>query len=441
MTLDLRLDDEELSGCVACGLCLPHCPTFRVTGEEGLSPRGRIDAMRGVQWRGAEVDDDFVRFMETCVQCRGCEPACPSGVPFGHLMETTRHALAEEHHTAPRRLRAGLAVLGRHRLLRVGSTLLAVAQRLHLVPKRMGLPQLPLRQGPAIRATATMAESRRSGADVPVRHGGRSSALAGRIKLHRSRRSEADVPVRHGGRSSALAGRIESVWLFTGCVMDAWMRSTHRATAALLGAVGSTYAVPGSGGACCGALHAHAGLVGEASELARRVIASMPGEAPIVVNSAGCGAAMKDYGRLLGTDEGAAFAARVVDVHEYLAVRLDRLPAPRRPVPPVIVQDPCHLRHVQRAHEHVRTVLRHVTVIAELDDDGLCCGAGGAYSVLEPELSSAIRERKLGAIAAATERSGATVVASANPGCVMHLAAAGVNARHPVDLVAEAVLP
>ena len=117
--------------------------------------------MRGVQWRGAEVDDDFVRFMETCVQCRGCEPACPSGVPFGHLMEMMWHALAEEHHTAPWRLRAGLAVLGRHRLLRVGSTLLAVAQRLHLVPKRMGLPQLPLRQGPAIRATATMAESRR----------------------------------------------------------------------------------------------------------------------------------------------------------------------------------------------------------------------------------------------------------------------------------------
>ena len=113
--------------------------------------------------------------------------------------------------------------------------------------------------------------------------------------------------------------------------MDAWMRSTHRATAALLGAVGSTYAVPGSGGACCGALHAHAGLVDEASELARRVIASMPGDAPVVVNSAGCGAAMKDYGHLLGTDEGAEFAARVVDVHEYLAARLDRLPAPRRP--------------------------------------------------------------------------------------------------------------
>ena len=386
-TLDLRLADEELSTCVACGLCLPHCPTFRATGEEGLSPRGRIDAMRAVQWRGAEVDDEFVRFMETCVQCRGCEPACPSGVPFGHLMEGTRHALAEQHRTAPRRLRVGLAVLGRHRLLRAGSALLAVAQRLHLMPKRIGLPRLALRQGRSLTPTGN------------------------------------------------------DTWLFTGCVMDVWMRSTHRATGALLGAVGTTYAVPGSGSACCGALHAHAGLVDEASELARRVIASMPGEAPVVVNSAGCGAAMKEYGRLLHTAEAAAFAARVVDVHEYLAARLDRLPAPRRRLPPVIVQDPCHLRHVQRAHEPVRAVLRHVAVVAELDDDGLCCGAGGAYSALQPELASAIRQRKLAAISAATARSGATVVASANPGCVMHLAAAGVDARHTIDLVAEAVLP
>ena len=127
---------------MACGLCLPHCPTFRVTGEEALSPRGRIDAMRAVQWRDAPVDDDFVRFMETCIQCRGCEPACPSGVPFGHLMEGTREALADAHRTAPRWLRAGFAVLGRHRALLAGSTLLAVAQRLRLVPEagRAGPP-------------------------------------------------------------------------------------------------------------------------------------------------------------------------------------------------------------------------------------------------------------------------------------------------------------
>ncbi|MFZ1488310.1 MAG: (Fe-S)-binding protein, partial [Ilumatobacteraceae bacterium] len=95
--LRLHLTDAELASCVSCGLCLPHCPTFRATGEEALSPRGRIAAMRAVQWEGAPADDDFLRFVETCVQCRGCEPACPSGVQFGRLMEGTRAALATDH--------------------------------------------------------------------------------------------------------------------------------------------------------------------------------------------------------------------------------------------------------------------------------------------------------------------------------------------------------
>ncbi len=147
----------------------------------------------------------------------------------------------------------------------------------------------------------------------------------------------------------------------------------------------------------------------------RRVMASMPGDAPIVVNSAGCGAALKAYDHLLGTAEAAAFSARVLDVHEWLAPRLDRLVVDRRRGS-VIVQDPCHLRHVQRAHLPVRQVLARVADVVELDDDGLCCGAGGAYSALQPELAGSIRERKLDAIRRATRRSGATVVASANPG-------------------------
>ncbi|MBA3289413.1 MAG: (Fe-S)-binding protein [Acidimicrobiia bacterium] len=383
--LDLRLDDDELSTCVACGLCLPHCPTFRATGEEALSPRGRIDAMRGVQWRGADADDDFVRFMETCVQCRGCEPACPSGVPFGRLMEGTRSALVDQDRSAPRWLRAALGVLGRHRLLLVGSRALALAQRLRLVPRRLGLGRLPLRQGRRVRATGT------------------------------------------------------GVWLFTGCVMDAWLRETHRATATVVAATGTTYAVPDAGGACCGALHTHAGLLPAARRLAARVIRSMPGNAAILVNSAGCGAAMKDYGHLLGTTEAAAFAARVVDVHEWLAPRLDTLPAPDRRLGPVIVQDPCHLRHVQKAHLPVRAVLGHVADVVELDDDGLCCGAGGAFSALQPELATQVRDRKLAAIAFAAATTGATIVASANPGCAMHLRAAGLDVRHPLDLVAAAI--
>lgn len=376
--MKLGLDDDELSSCVACGLCLPHCPTFRVTGDETRSPRGRIAAMRAVERDGAPIDDAFRRVIDECVQCRGCEPACPSGVPFGHLMESTRAALAESTAYVPTWKRASYRLLGRQRLLLVLSTLLAVAQRLGLVPGRLGVPRLPLRR-PRLTPTG------------------------------------------------------DDVWLFTGCVMDAWLRRIHVATVAVLGAAGVGVRLPSQGG-CCGALHVHAGLAGDARSLAARVMASMPGDAPIVVNSAGCGAALKDYRRLLGTQEAAAFSARVHDVHEWLAPKLAVAASHRLPYI-VAVQDPCHLRHVQKAHAAVRMVLAPFVDVVELDDEGLCCGAGGAYAVEEPELAGAIRDRKVEAIA----RSGARVVASANPGCALHLSAAGVDVRHPLEIVAEAL--
>ena len=165
-------------------------------------------------------------------------------------------------------------------------------------------------------------------------------------------------------------------------------------------------------------------------------MASMPGDAPVLVDSAGCGAALKDYGHLLGTPEAEAFASRVLDVHEWLASRMDRLPPATRRLPyRIAVQDPCHLRHVQRAHQHVRTVLAPYADVVELDDDGLCCGAGGAYAVTHPEMAAELRERKVQAI----RRTGAPVVASANPGCILHLQAAGLDVRHPFELIAEAI--
>ncbi|MFZ9627763.1 MAG: (Fe-S)-binding protein [Ilumatobacteraceae bacterium] len=376
--MTLHLSDTDLATCVGCGLCLPHCPTFRATGEEAMSPRGRIAAMRAVQWEGAPVGDSFVGFMETCVQCRGCEPACPSGVPYGRLQEGVRESLAAAHRTTPRWQRAAYVVLGRHRLLLVGSTLLAVAARARLLPRRLGLAAVPVRRGAPVRST---------GSDV---------------------------------------------WLFTGCVMDAWMRGTHRSTAAVLDHLGVGYRV--TVGGCCGALHTHAGLADSARDLARRVMRSMPGEAPVLVNSAGCGAALKEYGHLLGTAEAEQFSARVRDVHEFVAPLVDRL-RPSRHLGRVAVQDPCHLRHVQRAHTAVRTVLSRVADVVELEDDGLCCGAGGAYSVVQPGLAGELRDRTVGVIAS----TGAPVVASANPGCAMHLAGAGLVVRHPLDLVAEAL--
>ncbi len=384
----LGLDPELLSTCVSCGLCLPHCPTFRVTGEEKYSPRGRIDAMRAVDRGEFPIDDSFVDFVETCVQCRGCEPACPSGVQFGALMEETRTALATAGRITPWWQRLGFGVLAHHRTLLVGSSALAVGQRLRLVPRRLGIPRLPLRRPPAVTSTADQTDT--------------------------------------------------DVWLFTGCVMDAWQRETHRNAAALVTLTGSTFAGPRGG--CCGALHVHAGLHSDAVSLAAHVMDSMPGTAPILVDSAGCGAAMKDYGSLLGTPAAEQFSARVLDIDEWLAARLDQLPASSGPRPTVIVQDPCHLRHVQRSHAAVRTLLAHVAEVVELDDDGLCCGAGGAYSALQPELAGEIRSRKVAAVDRARARSDATVIASANPGCSMHLATVvDLPVRHPVDIVADAL--
>ena len=381
--MSLGLDEDGLAACVACGLCLPHCPTYRVTGEESASPRGRIAAMRAVHWEGAPADDEFVAFMDACVQCRGCETACPSGVPFGSLMADTRAALARARPGyVTRRQRLAYRVLGHHRLLLALSKAAAVGQRLGVVPSaRLGLPRLPLRQ-PRLRP---------SGDDVV---------------------------------------------LFTGCVMDAWQRRTHLAVQRVLEAAGAGVALPGRAAACCGALHEHAGLAEGARELAERVVGALRGGAPVLVDSAGCGAMLKDLGRLLATPAATALSDRVLDVHEWLAPRIDRLPpARRRLAGTVAVQDPCHLRHVQRAHEPVRAVLAPFAELVELDDDGLCCGAGGAYAALQPELAADIRARKL----AAVERSGATVVASANPGCILHLAAAGLDVRHPLELVAEAL--
>jgi glycolate oxidase iron-sulfur subunit len=348
------------------------------------------------------MDHTFTEFMDRCVQCRACEVACPSAVPFGRLMEGARHALALETGYQPWWRRAGYAVLGHHRLLVALTTVVAAAQRARFVPpslaRRLALPPLPLRQPPL----------RASGNDV---------------------------------------------YLFTGCVMDAWQRRVHLAAQRVIEATGAGVALPGPGGDCCGALHTHAGLSDQARRLAARVMASMPGDAPVLVDSAGCGAALKDYGHLLGTGEAVQFSRRVRDIHEWLAERQDRLPkpvtgrarlgpegpagaeGPAGPVGPVAVQDPCHLRHVQRAHLPVRTVLAHYVEVVELDDDGMCCGAGGVYSALHPELAGPIRDRKLAAIA----RCGASVVASANPGCSMWLAAAGLDVRHPVELVAEAI--
>lgn len=384
--MDLGLDSEDLNKCVQCGLCLPHCPTYRVTGDETMSPRGRIKLMREVHDNAAPVTAEVVDAFETCVQCRGCEPACPSGVPYGRLIESTRETLVDAGHSAPTWLKAGYRLLDHPRLLRAGGAVAAIAQRTGMVPDRVGLP-----------------------ADLQMR----------------------PEPLRASG---------QDVWMFTGCVMDVVQRQVHRDTQTVLEAAGFGVAPTGDTAPCCGALSAHAGLGDQARRQAASVIDALSGDdCPIVVNSAGCGAAMKDYGHLLATPSAAAFSARVVDACEFIAGHVDRLSADG-PVEPlalrVAIQDPCHLRHVQRVHDATRTALEpFVAELVELADDGLCCGAGGAYSMMQPDLAGQIRDRKVAAIGAV----GPDVVASANPGCSMHLAQAGLEMVHPMTLLARAL--
>ena len=382
------VDDDELAACVACGLCLPHCPTYRVTGEEAASPRGRIAAMREVEWDGAPLDDAFVGFMDACVQCRGCETACPSGVPFGRLMEGTRDSLAAARSAHAVVAAARLTALGHHRLLLAGSTCAGRRAAARLVPRRVACGSAP------------------------------AAAAAAR------RRCEPTG---------------DDVWLFTGCVMDAWQRAVHAA------------AQPGARrrrrrrrAARAGAATAAArctstpGSPTTRARLAERVMASMPGDAPIVVDSAGCGAALKDYGHLLGTPE----AARVQRPACATSTSGSRRASTRCRGPPsrasdaVVVQDPCHLRHVQRAHLPVRTVLRPYVDARRARRRG-------------PVLRRRRRVRR------AAPRDGGrdpraqgrgdrpvaapTVVASANPGCALHLAAAGVDVRHPMELIDDAL--
>jgi glycolate oxidase iron-sulfur subunit len=264
---------------------------------------------------------------------------------------------------------------------------LMIGQRLRLVPRRFGLPRL------------------------------RARSLARRLRFAPSAHADA--------------------FLFTGCVMDAWQRDVHRAALEVMSAAGASVARPGPGAGCCGALHHHAGRTEHAHRLAARVIAALPGDRPVVVDSAGCGAAMKDYGRWLGTPEAVAFSGRVRDFSEWLVEA--GVPPVRATGRTIVVQDPCHLRHVQRRADAVRTVLEGAYDLVDTADEGLCCGAGGAYFVHQPELAGAIRDRKIAALTAAAGDA-PLHVASANPGCAMHLGAGGVDVHHPAELLRDALV-
>lgn len=392
--------------CVHCGFCLQACPTYLTLEDENDSPRGRILLMRSLVQGDVGIDDEAVHtHIAQCLGCRACETACPSGVPYGRLLEATRETLAAAR-PIPFTARVILAVFARPRLLALvlaGARLLRASR----LPDLLGRA-LPGRLGSAL---AILAATRAAVAPAPY-----------------TRRGD-------GSRGT--------VALLTGCVMDGLYGATNRATARTLAANDYRLAeAPGQ--RCCGALHAHAGDAEAARALARANVAAFErsGADWIAVNAAGCGAMLKEYGHLLADDpawaaRAAAAAARVRDASELLAASGPRAGSP---LPLTVTYDaPCHLLHAQRV---VRPPLAILAAIPELRvvplaDADVCCGAAGLYSLLEPEISRRVLAPKLANIA----DTGATLVATGNPGCLMQIGAgllqSGQAARvvHPVDLL------
>jgi glycolate oxidase iron-sulfur subunit len=400
-------DLDELRKCVHCGICLPQCPTYRVLGQEMDSPRGRIYLMRAAAEGRVGLTATFQRHIDLCLGCRACESACPSGVRFGSLLEATRIQLRRHGPPPRRRLLEALLFSVFPEPGRVGAALKAF--RLY---RRSGLR-------PLVRATGVLRLFPRLAAlealldDVP--------AAAALPEL---------VPAR--GR---VRGR---VGLLTGCVQRHLYPGVNRDTARLLALAGYDVVVPGAQG-CCGALELHAGRVDALRARARALVAAFPEDLDFVVaNAAGCGSAMKEYGHWL--PEAVGFAERVRDVVEVLGEA--DLPLGRLDLT-VTYHDACHLAHGQRLRQEPRALLRRIPGLrlVELGDSDLCCGSAGVYNLLEPALARELLAAKVERIA----ETGARVVATGNPGCLLQIAQGcrerglDVTLVHPVELLARAV--
>lgn len=394
--------DSELASCVQCGLCLPVCPTYRLTGEEGASPRGRLTAMSAIADGVAPVDDTFEEMMSFCLQCRACEAACPSLVPFGRAMEGARAELTAQRPNRHRRMRhrlLGRRALGSRRSMSAATKAAALGQR---IGAHRWMPS-------------------------PVGRG-----LAGLRWLPWRSRSIV------GSSWPAIGDEVGTAALLSGCVMDPWFGDVHRASIAVLRRAGFRVVVP-DGQTCCGALAAHDGAAARAKKMADTNDVAFAGFDLVVTNSAGCGAHMKDH--VLAGSDGNVVASPVRDVTEVVAAAIEdgRLPAVGATGRRVAIQDPCHLRHAQRVIEEPRLIVGAAGYEPiDIDPLALCCGAAGVYSLLRPDTSAELGRRKAEQVQAA----GVRLVASANPGCEMQLRSylgRSYRIAHPVEIYAEAI--
>ena len=406
--------EEKIDTCVHCGFCLPTCPTYLLWGEEMDSPRGRIYLMKaGVEGR-AEMNSTFVQHFDRCLGCLACVTACPSGVQYAPLIEKTRAQIERHHERVPsdRTFRNLLMSVLPHRG-RLQLALLPLAIFGPLVRALAGIRFLPasLRAAIAVAPPVTL------------------KSLFSRLP----EQTPATTPARL------------SVAVLSGCVQQLAFAGVNDATVRVLAAEGCSVAAPAAQG-CCGALSLHSGHIDQARELARHNIEvfEAAGVDRIAVNAAGCGSAMKDYGELFADDpawaaRAHAFSAKVRDVSELLA-ELGEPRAERHPIRArVVYHDACHLAHGQGVRVQPRALLQAIPGVEVLTpaEAEICCGSAGIYNLVQPEAAGQLGARKAKHIAALSP----DMIATANPGCILQIAAAGRNLGykwpifHPIELI------
>ena len=414
----VSFDGRGILDCVHCGLCLPTCPTYLTTGLEMASPRGRIYLMRAVQEGHAGINSVFVKHLDQCLGCLACQTACPSGVPYGHLLEAAR-AQIEQRYERPH---------GDRYWRRIVLSLFPYPARMQPVLavlrwyQRLGLSRVVRASGVLRFLSARLAQMEALLPPVPP-----SSARP--------------VPPEVTPATGEGVGR---VGLLTGCVQRSLLPGINQATVRVLAAAGYEVVSPPEQG-CCGALHLHAGEIDVARGLAKNLIDVFERAqvSQVIVNAAGCGSAMKEYAHLFRNDSAwheraKAFSARVRDVTEIMAGHSWN--GALRPVPlTVTYHEACHLAYGQGIRHEPQVLLRQIPGLrlVELPESTLCCGSAGIYNLLQADMAGQLLRRKVEYI----RGTGATHVALGNIGCYLQInlglrqANVPVQAVHPVELL------